>query len=75
MKRLLSLIILLATVTTAIYAHLPEFYKNDENFINDLVTKTWTTSDGLPGVTITDLIQDNKGYIWIGLNRGGLQKL
>ena len=70
MKRLLSLIILLATVTTAIYAHLPEYYKNDENFINDFVKKTWTTSDGLPGVTITDLIQDNKGYIWIGTYDG-----
>ena len=70
MEKLFSLILLLATVTTAIYAHLPEYHKNDENFINDFVKKTWTTSDGLPGVTITDLIQDNKGYIWIGTYDG-----
>ncbi|MBO4319994.1 MAG: hypothetical protein J5857_05940 [Treponema sp.] len=47
-----------------------EYQNIDETFIADFVKKTWTTNEGLPGVTITDLLQDNKGYIWIGTYDG-----
>ena len=30
----------------------------------------WTATDGLPGNTITDIIQDEKGYIYIGTYDG-----
>ena len=42
----------------------------DQLFLNDFVQKNWSTSDGLPGMTITALMQDKKGYIWIGTYDG-----
>ena len=42
----------------------------DQSFLNDFVRKNWTTSDGLPGMTITALMQDQKGYIWLGTYDG-----
>lgn len=42
----------------------------DDKFFNDYVGKQWTTEDGLPGMTIIDLIQDNKGYIYLGTYDG-----
>ena len=42
----------------------------DQSFLSDYVSKNWTTEDGLPGMTITTVIQDKKGYIWIGTYDG-----
>lgn len=42
----------------------------DQTFLNDFVRKNWTTADGLPGMTITCIIQDTKGYIYIGTYDG-----
>ena len=42
----------------------------DNSFLNDFVSKGWTTDDGLPGMTITDMMQDRKGYIYIGTYDG-----
>ncbi len=42
----------------------------DNTFLNDFVSKSWTTDDGLPGMTITDMMQDKKGYIYIGTYDG-----
>lgn len=39
--------------------------KNDPHFLNDYVSKNWTTEDGLPGMTVNALLQDNKGYVYI----------
>ncbi len=40
-------------------------YKNDPVFLKDFVHRVYTTSDGLPGMSIIGIIQDKKGYIWI----------
>ncbi len=42
----------------------------DQNFLADYVTKSWTTEDGLPGMTITTILQDQNGYMWIGTYDG-----
>ncbi len=42
----------------------------DDSFMDDLVRKNWDTADGLPGMTITTLMQDQKGYVWIGTYDG-----
>ena len=42
----------------------------DQSFLSDFVHKNWTTADGLPGMTITAIMQDKKGYIWIGTYDG-----
>ncbi|MCR4954768.1 MAG: HD domain-containing protein [Treponema sp.] len=42
----------------------------NQSFLSDYVSKNWTTEDGLPGMTITTVLQDKKGYIWIGTYDG-----
>ena len=42
----------------------------DQAFLNDFVRRKFTTADGLPGMTITDIMQDTKGYIYIGTYDG-----
>ncbi|MBP5283310.1 MAG: hypothetical protein J6Y93_01415, partial [Treponema sp.] len=42
----------------------------DQSFLNDYVHRNWTTADGLPGMTITSILQDQKGYIYIGTYDG-----
>lgn len=39
-------------------------------FLRDFVSSTWTTLEGLPGNTITDVIQDSNGYILLGTYEG-----
>ena len=38
--------------------------------LNDYVVRSWTTSDGLPGNSATDIIQTEDGYIYIGTYEG-----
>ena len=42
----------------------------DQAFLNDFVCRNWTSADGLPGMTITAIMQDQKGYIYIGTYDG-----
>ncbi|MCR5289677.1 MAG: hypothetical protein K6E51_06765 [Treponema sp.] len=42
----------------------PQNRQND--FITNFVNRTWTTSDGLPGNNITDMIQAKNGYLYFG---------
>ncbi|GAL82031.1 DNA-binding response regulator [Algibacter lectus] len=44
-----------------------------DNYINDLKFKHFTSKDGLSQRSITDILQDKKGYLWIG-TRDGLNK-
>ena len=41
-----------------------------KSFIENYVSATWTTSDGLPANTVTDIIQDSQGYIFAGTYEG-----
>jgi ligand-binding sensor domain-containing protein/class 3 adenylate cyclase len=41
-----------------------------QNFPGDYVSRVWTAADGLPGNTITDIIQDRNGYMYIGTYDG-----
>ena len=34
--------------------------------LSEYVCSVWTAQDGLPGNTVTDLIQGKNGYIYIG---------
>lgn len=42
-----------------------------DSFMAEYVSRCWTVEDGLPGNSITDIIQDDKGYLYIG-TYGGL---
>ena len=45
-------------------------YKSDNAFFSDFVHRVYTTTDGLPGMTVVSVIQDKKGYIWLGTYDG-----
>lgn len=36
----------------------------DPSFVENYVSRVWTTEDGLPGMTVNDVIQDKRGYIY-----------
>lgn len=38
--------------------------------INDYVVKQWSTSDGLASQSVTSIVQDKQGYIWVGTQFG-----
>ena len=65
MKKNLTAIMLAVFMLSVISAQTKRL-PADQSFLDDFVSKHWTTSDGLPGMTVTALMQDNKGYIWIG---------
>lgn len=41
-----------------------------DDFFADYVSRTWTAADGLPGNTVTDIIQNSIGYLYIGTYDG-----
>jgi len=43
---------------------------SNDNFFHEFVARNWNASDGLTGNTITDLLQDTKGYIYFGTYEG-----
>ena len=38
--------------------------------VNDYVARTWNTTDGLPGNTISDLLQSSDGYMYFATYEG-----
>ena len=44
--------------------------KLDPGFLSDFVRRNYTTADGLPGMTIPKILQDRKGYIYLGTYDG-----
>ncbi len=56
-------------------AAFPEDTKNSKtlqrnSFLGEYVGSIWTASDGLPGNTVTDLMQSRAGYLYIGTYEG-----
>lgn len=48
--------------------------KNDEDsFLKDYVSRNWNAESGLPGNTITDIMQDSDGYMYFGTYSGLLR--
>lgn len=41
------------------------------SFLEDYISQSWSAADGLPGNTVTSVIQDKQGYIYFG-TYGGL---
>ena len=70
MKKSAILLALLLGCFTAVYGQSAAEGKVDQTFLNDFVCRNWTTADGLPGMTITAIMQDQKGYIYVGTYEG-----
>ena len=41
-----------------------------DSFLKDFISKSWNAQDGLPGNTVTDLMQSSDGYIYFGTYSG-----
>jgi len=41
-----------------------------DSFLKDFISKSWSAQDGLPGNTVTDLMQSSDGYIYFGTYSG-----
>ena len=70
MKKISLLFALLLGCLTTAFSQSAANGNVDQTFLNDFVCRNWTTADGLPGMTITAIMQDNKGYIYIGTYDG-----
>ena len=70
MKRSGFLLALLFCCFTAVFGQSAAQGKVDQAFLNDFVCRNWNTTDGLPAMTITAIMQDQKGYIYIGTYEG-----
>ena len=44
---------------------------NTDLFFKDFISRSWNAQDGIPGNTITDIMQSSNGYIYFG-TYGGL---
>ena len=65
MKKIIFALTMLTCLTTAVFSQSAANGKVDQSFLNDYVCRNWTSADGLPGMTITAIMQDQKGYIYI----------
>ena len=69
-KKLYSTFFLLLIISSVCFSQIIPQVKTDQTLTADYVTKNWTTEDGLPGMTITTVLQDKTGYMWIGTYDG-----
>lgn len=70
MKRKIFLIVFFL-IFSSVFAQSNENQKDD--FFKDFVSRIWTAEDGIPGNSITDICQDQDGYIFFG-TYGGLTR-
>lgn len=63
-RRFLFSVVLLTASASNVFA------ERTIKFLNDYISRVWTSKDGLPGNTITDVIQSKEGYLLIGTYEG-----
>ncbi len=63
-RRFLFSVVLLTASSSNVFA------ERTIKFLNDYISRVWTSKDGLPGNTITDVIQSKEGYLLIGTYEG-----
>jgi ligand-binding sensor domain-containing protein/AraC-like DNA-binding protein len=49
------------------------FGLDPDTAVEKYIHHQWTTRDGLPQDTIYSIVQDRKGYIWLGTDRGAVR--
>jgi len=66
MKKIVLLFISLFLIQINLYS-----LNNNDLFFKDFISRSWNAQDGIPGNTITDIMQSSNGYIYFG-TYGGL---
>lgn len=62
---MLNIIFTLLIAMTPLFHNLETFNSNA-----GIITKTWTTNEGLPVNAVSGIVKDNQGYIWIASYNG-----
>lgn len=70
MKKVFARFFLAFFCVAIFFAQESRKFPSDHGFLNRFVSKTWTTEDGLPGMSVTALLQGRDGYIYIGTYDG-----
>jgi ligand-binding sensor domain-containing protein len=53
-----------------IFLALSGYWSKAQILNSPFITKTYTSQDGLPHSYIYEILQDNKGYLWVGTRFG-----
>ena len=69
-KKLFTIAAMVVLAGSALFA---EIKKTVDPFFKDFVSRNWNAESGLPGNTITDLMQDSDGYMYFGTYTGLLR--
>lgn len=70
MKKLFTIAALMVLTGSILFS---ETKKTVDPFFKDFVSRNWNAESGLPGNTITDLMQDSDGYMYFGTYTGLLR--
>lgn len=70
MRKLFALILAMLCSSFFIYSQESEKVEVQDSFLTEFVPDVWTAADGLPGNTVTDMIQSSTGYVYLGTYDG-----
>ena len=65
-----TLVLTMLFSSSLIYSQESEGISVQDSFLTEFVPDIWTASDGLPGNTVTDMIQSSSGYVYLGTYDG-----
>lgn len=66
MKKIITSILITILIQLSVFS-----IDNKDSFFKDFISRNWNSQDGIPGNTITDIMQSSDGYIYFG-TYGGL---
>ena len=61
------------TRSSLLFGQRAQATNTDDSFFKDFVSRNWNAESGLPGNTITDIMQDSDGYLYFGTYSGLLR--
>lgn len=70
MKKVFSIILSLMVLNLCYSQDSKNTSFSRDNFLAEYVSRTWSAANGLPGNSITDILQDTTGYIYLGTYDG-----
>ena len=70
MRKVFTLILAVLFSSSFIYSQESDGAGVQDSFLTEFVPDVWTAADGLPGNTVTDMIQSSTGYVYLGTYDG-----
>ena len=71
MPKILSFLLLIITIFQASYTHAMSFSDFNEEQLDIILNyESYTVANGLSQNTVTSIVEDSEGYVWIGTVNG-----